>query len=251
MANSTAHADISLVEQTSYRYRVRATNWAGPSAYSNEASATTPALPLAPSNLTNATRVDLSWQDNSTNEAGFKVERQVVGSETWTQIATDVANTTAFADTTVLADTRYRYRVRAYDWRGDSPYSNVAETPTEADILIKDLVVSGNANYATAGSITVSGNVTVPNGASLNLQAGQGILFQPTFRVNRGGPSAPGLWQALRDPQGVGVEPLPGLGHLSPLPGPDRAYKGTSSRRLRNSGLKKSLTSCSTRSRAS
>ncbi|MBP6733116.1 MAG: fibronectin type III domain-containing protein [Chromatiaceae bacterium] len=120
-ANATAYADISVAEQTLYHYRVRATNWTGPSAWSNEANTTTPALPLAPSDLaatqTTTTRVDLSWQDNSSDEAGFKIERQIAGADAWTQIATDVANTTSYADTTVAAGPAYRYRVRGYNWR--------------------------------------------------------------------------------------------------------------------------------------
>ena len=147
-ANATAYADISVGEKTSYSYRVRATNWAGASAYSNVADATTPALPLAPSNLVatfaTLTRVDLSWQDNSDDEAGFKIERQVAGSGTWSQIATDVANTTSFADTTVIAGTPYSYRVRAYNWKGDSLYSNEADA---------DYQLSVTASANTGGTV--------------------------------------------------------------------------------------------------
>ncbi len=41
-ANATAYSDSGLAEGTAYFYRVRAVNGAGNSAYSNEASATTP-----------------------------------------------------------------------------------------------------------------------------------------------------------------------------------------------------------------
>jgi hypothetical protein len=44
-ANTTSHTDTGLLASTTYYYRVRATNAAGSSAYSNVASATTPAAP--------------------------------------------------------------------------------------------------------------------------------------------------------------------------------------------------------------
>ena len=56
-------------------------NQTGDSGYSNVASATTlpPPPPAAPSNLTadavTKDRIDLTWQDNSDNEDGFKIER--------------------------------------------------------------------------------------------------------------------------------------------------------------------------------
>ena len=58
---------------------------------------------------------------------------------------------------------------------------------TAGDITIKNLVVEGAKSYQAERTITLDGNVTVPNGASLNLQAGQRIVFKPTFRVSAGG----------------------------------------------------------------
>ncbi|MBC6947438.1 hypothetical protein DWB58_05795, partial [candidate division KSB1 bacterium] len=49
-AGSTNHSDTSLTPGTQYTYRVRAENDAGNSAYSNEASATTPAPPTVTTN---------------------------------------------------------------------------------------------------------------------------------------------------------------------------------------------------------
>jgi hypothetical protein len=47
-ANSTTFTDSSLTPNTAYAYRVRAVNASGPSAYSNEATATTPSVPPPP-----------------------------------------------------------------------------------------------------------------------------------------------------------------------------------------------------------
>src|SRR5439155_7235735 len=57
-----------------YSFRVVSYNSAGDSAPSNAATVTTPGAPAAPSNLSatavSASRVDLAWTDNSTNESG-------------------------------------------------------------------------------------------------------------------------------------------------------------------------------------
>ncbi|MCX5637773.1 MAG: fibronectin type III domain-containing protein [Planctomycetota bacterium] len=76
--NVTTYSNTGLLASTSYTYRVRAYNSAGDSGYSTTASATTlaaPALPAAPSNpvatAVSRSRIDLTWTDNSNNEAGF------------------------------------------------------------------------------------------------------------------------------------------------------------------------------------
>ena len=49
--NIATYVDSQVLPSTTYTYRVRAFNTAGFSAYSNEASATVPGPPAAPSNL--------------------------------------------------------------------------------------------------------------------------------------------------------------------------------------------------------
>jgi hypothetical protein len=61
--------------------------------------------------------------DKANNEDGFKIERKV-GGGTFTQIATVGANITTYSDTGLTRDTRYTYRVRAYNSVGNSAYSN-------------------------------------------------------------------------------------------------------------------------------
>jgi predicted phage tail protein len=137
-ANVTTYSDTGLTASTSYSYRVRATNLGGDSAYSNTASATTPAtstVPAAPSNLTatvvSNSQVNLSWTDNSNNETGFKIERcQGSGCTTFVQVAQVGANVTTFNNTGLARNTRYRFRVRAFNAVGNSAYSNIAAART-------------------------------------------------------------------------------------------------------------------------
>jgi fibronectin type 3 domain-containing protein len=134
-ANSTTFVDGTVSARKTYMYRVRAFNDAGNSACSNAVKVTTPrAAPLpvlAPSNLAaspaGATKVGLTWVDNSDNESGFRVERSTNGGKSWSQIATVSSNVTSFVDTRVAKGKSYSYRVRGYGDAGNSPYTNVAQ----------------------------------------------------------------------------------------------------------------------------
>jgi len=134
-ANQNTFSDLFLSPFTTYWYRVYAYNLAGNSAYSNIFQITTPGTgstpPNAPSNLTAAATttaaVGLNWQDNSTNENGFNIERSLNGSF-FNPLATTSLNTTSYSDWNVFSGTTYWYRARAFNGAGYSPYSNVANT---------------------------------------------------------------------------------------------------------------------------
>src|SRR5205823_6012661 len=97
------------------------------------ASGTTVTPPAAPSNLAataaNATAINLSWNDNSTNETGFRIER-ATATGTFAPIATLAAGSTGYTDAGLGAGTQYTYRVCATNSAGDSPFSNSASATT-------------------------------------------------------------------------------------------------------------------------
>jgi LmbE family N-acetylglucosaminyl deacetylase len=140
-ANTTTYTNTGLASSTTYWYRVRA---AGPtnSDYSNIVSGTTfAAIPAAPSNLVAIAAVgheiDLSWVDNSNNEASFTLQRApdnngVAGG--YAAVATLAANTTTYANVKVAANTKYWYRLRATSAGGNSAWvvtnvTSLAEAP--------------------------------------------------------------------------------------------------------------------------
>jgi PKD repeat protein len=90
--------------------------------------------PAAPSGLSveavSATRIDLAWFDNASDEYGFHIERSFDNTN-WSQIASVEADRTGDIDPTVSPNTTYYYRVRAYNGSGTSSYSNTASATTQ------------------------------------------------------------------------------------------------------------------------
>lgn len=94
-----------------------------------------PPAPLAPGNLVataiSSNRIDVSWSDNSSNEAGFEIERcEGSGCDTFTSVSQVGAGVTGFSNTGLSAGTTYTYRVRAFNAGGPSGYSNTAAAVT-------------------------------------------------------------------------------------------------------------------------
>lgn len=111
--------------------------------------------PASPSNLeaiaTNFKTVQVMWQDNSSIELGFDIERSLDG-VTWSLIASVGADITSYTDTGLNAETTYYYRTQAYNAMGSSGFSNTSmattpQMPTSID------------QYAWSES-SVSGSVT-------------------------------------------------------------------------------------------
>jgi hypothetical protein len=78
-----------------------------------------------------ASEIDLTWDDNYTDEDGFKVERSTNG-ETWEVINTTAADVESYSSTQLLSSTKYYYRVRGFKGSHYAPYSKVASATTEA-----------------------------------------------------------------------------------------------------------------------
>ena len=99
----------------------------------------TPTVPNSPSNLTASTisssKITLNWQDNSSNESGFKIERKV-GSGNYLIVGTVGPNSQNFTDTALNSNTTYSYEVFAFNNLGLSSHStNEATATTKSNVL--------------------------------------------------------------------------------------------------------------------
>jgi chitodextrinase len=129
-STSPSFTNTGLAANTTYRYRVRATNSAGTSAYSGIVNVTTsgsqsqvPGTPGTPtaSNVT-ASSLSLSWSASSGTVSTYLIERATGATSTsFSQIGTSTSP--SFTNTGLAANTTYRYRVllghpqRHHRWR--------------------------------------------------------------------------------------------------------------------------------------
>ncbi|MBI4635085.1 MAG: SBBP repeat-containing protein [Candidatus Rokubacteria bacterium] len=166
----------------------------------NTASATTtitaPPPPTAPSGLTatlaSPTQVTLAWTDQSTDETDFELERDTDGTGLFALLTTVPAatgtGTRTFADTTVVLNRTYTYRVRAVNGASASGYSNTAAVTVQAGRLVVlpprltfSGVSAGSSDTKTvtlqnAGQGTLTGSVSGTLSAPFTLLAGGGTF---------------------------------------------------------------------------
>jgi hypothetical protein len=137
--NATGVGDTSTARGVLYTYRVRAIGFIGASEYSNTVEVMVPPVnpPAAPGNLAAAmdgTYVVLNWQDNSTNESQFYIERcQGAGCSNFAGTGSSSANVATWTDYNAAGGQSYSYRVRAWNSDGYSAYSNTATIVTPGE----------------------------------------------------------------------------------------------------------------------
>lgn len=83
--------------------------------------------PKAPSDLEatlkEAYKIELTWEDNSDDELGFKIMRKHYSTGTYSLMATLEEDETEYTDGGLEASSTYYYKVYAYNHAGDSDYS--------------------------------------------------------------------------------------------------------------------------------
>ncbi len=147
--STTSFTSTSLALCTEYVYRVRAWVGTASSSYTNESGATTQGCLETPASLVatpvSATQISLAWSYGGTGHSGFKIERRLASSATWTQIAqTTTPATLTFANTALMGCTDYVYRVRSYRLTpaGNSLYSNESAASTTGCIAAPDTLTA-------------------------------------------------------------------------------------------------------------
>jgi formylglycine-generating enzyme required for sulfatase activity len=187
-ADSTSYQDTGLACETAYYYQVRSHNQAGESNYSEAVSATTltcpPAIPGAPSHLTatvvSSFQINIYWQDNSSQEDGFKIERKTGTGGTYAQVGTAGADSAGYQDAGLTCAAEYYYRVRSYNAMGSSGYADEVNAatgicPAAPTNLLVAVVSAGQID------LTWSDNSSDESGFQVERKRGTGGEYFPIY----------------------------------------------------------------------
>ena len=134
-------------------YRVMAVANTVGSAPSNTVQAGVRAVAPAPSNLvatiSGATKVDLTWVDNGTDETETHVERAITPDFADTVHFIFAPNVTSFSDTTVVLGQTYFYRTHTINAAGPSLWSSVVQVSLAIPASPAGLTATASANAVT------------------------------------------------------------------------------------------------------
>lgn len=115
----------------------------------------------------------LSWGDGSTDENGFRCERQT-GGGSFSQVCDVGANVLTYQDTTISYGIEYCYRVKAYNAVGDSTYGSTVCGTAVASIALTQVSSRfecfGGTEATPDCAMTLNVGITIPPNACTRLR---------------------------------------------------------------------------------
>ncbi len=125
----------------------------------NATTLSSSAAPSMPGNLlasgTSVSTTRITWQDNTTNEAGFEVQRSANNGVTYLPLVSLPANTTNYTDAGLFANAVYYYRVRTLGIVNHSGFTPADTAKTWNSIPVITDIVNRTARYGATTTITV------------------------------------------------------------------------------------------------
>lgn len=162
-AGATTFEDTGLSGDTTYTYRVVATNGGGASEASSEAANSTLADP--PTNLqatiVNDRNVRLTWTNSG--GTGVRIERRL-GAGTFSQIGSVGSGVEFFTDSSLSTGATATYRLRTTNRGGSSRVSEevtVATTPSLASVTLSSASIQGGKTIRGTVSLTAAATQSV------------------------------------------------------------------------------------------
>jgi fibronectin type 3 domain-containing protein len=169
---------ISLRANSTYTYRVIASNAVGSSSASSPISAKTLAngvtainASAAPSGL-NA--IAITWAIPAATLTGFEIDRSTDGSATWTPLGTVDATTNTFSDTNATDGHSYSYRITAMDNSATAPFVGTTSVivPLDAPSGLSVAQTSG-----TTATLQWTNNSTAATGVEIDRSTNGGVSW--------------------------------------------------------------------------
>ncbi len=146
--------DFSLKSGTNYTYRLTSVKGKYTSDYSKEVMVEGLTI-SAPTNLRatilSETKINLTWEDNSNDETGFKIQQKSELSNTWKQIGSVKPNTTNHVVDKLKPGILYTFRVISY--KSANYLSSESE---ECEIFIKTLSAPSDLSSKAISSSAIS-----------------------------------------------------------------------------------------------
>lgn len=128
-------------------------------------TATTLALPTPPEAVSNLevsgsspNSIVVSWDDNSTNEEGFKIYRSTLSNGNYKLIHTSEEDSTSYEDTGLFPNTTYYYKIVAYNAGGEASTLVEASGGTLNNLPVIDEIVDITMNYAVPYDFDITAN---------------------------------------------------------------------------------------------
>ncbi|HHV65407.1 MAG TPA: hypothetical protein GXX46_10105 [Peptococcaceae bacterium] len=134
---TNSYTDTGLTENTTYYYRVKASNSAGSSDYSSTVNATTLAgnVPPAPQNLSvtvlNSTSISLTWSE-TVGATSYEIHTSSNLEGTYTRLVT--VSSPAYTHTGLKANQTFYYKIRAINSNGAGSFSEAVHATTPPSV---------------------------------------------------------------------------------------------------------------------
>jgi subtilisin-like proprotein convertase family protein len=163
-ANNVNYSDMSLEGDVTYYYRIKSINGTN-SSFSNEVSSKTDSsVPNAPTGLklesVSSEFVKILWEDNSSIETEYVIERSMGSNIEFVEVAVYEANTILYTDLDVIGGMTYFYRVKARNLNGSSEYTNELEQIVSIAPPAKPTNFIGTVNSANQITLTWDDNAS-------------------------------------------------------------------------------------------
>jgi hypothetical protein len=187
-AGVTSWSDNTLNPSTQYFYKIRAIHATSASPLTGPVNATTqgiPAAPTAPTGLSGvvntATRITLTWNDNSSNETGFEIQKSGQSTNGFVTIATTASNIETFVDNAVNGHATTYYRVRAIG-QGGSASAFSTSSGLNSSNRAPSITPIADRSIKTGSTVVLEVNISDPDADPVNVTFPNGIPAFASFQ---------------------------------------------------------------------